>query len=157
MGAKRHEVEKAVCDVLAQDLSAAVVAFHDALATRLSMNTVDFRCLAAIAGARGPMNPGGLATALGLSTAATTQILDRLEEAGLIARARDAHDRRRVVVTAVENPRLEQKLGRSMATLATSMAEVTSEFSVVELTTIRRFLAETSRVFDEVAVSLRDA
>jgi DNA-binding MarR family transcriptional regulator len=103
------------------------------------------------------MNPGGLATALGLSTAATTQILDRLEEAGLIARARDAHDRRKVVVTAVENPRLEQKLGRSMATLATSMAEVTSEFSVAELTTIRRFLAETSRVFDEVAVLLRDA
>lgn len=41
---------------------------------------------------------GHLAAALGLSTAATTGLVDRLENAGLARRVPDGHDRRRIHV-----------------------------------------------------------
>lgn len=45
---------------------------------------------------------GQLATGLGLSSASTTGLIDRLEQAGLVRRERDDHDRRRVGVVVTE-------------------------------------------------------
>jgi DNA-binding MarR family transcriptional regulator len=50
----------------------------------------------------GSMTPGQLAESLKVSTAAATQIVDRLERAGHVARERKAIDRRKIFVVPVE-------------------------------------------------------
>lgn len=42
--------------------------------------------------------PGALGSGLGLASASTTQVIDRLEQRGLVVRERDTSDRRRVSV-----------------------------------------------------------
>lgn len=48
--------------------------------------------------AQGPLRVSDLTSRLGLSSAATTALVDRLETAGLVRRERDAGDRRQVRV-----------------------------------------------------------
>ncbi|MEN3535495.1 helix-turn-helix domain-containing protein [Microbispora sp. ZYX-F-249] len=50
----------------------------------------------------GPLTVGDLAGRLRLSRAATTELLDRVETRGLVARTRDQRDRRRVYVRVTE-------------------------------------------------------
>ncbi|MBX6387338.1 MAG: MarR family transcriptional regulator [Microbispora sp.] len=50
----------------------------------------------------GPLTVGDLGGRLRLSRAATTELLDRIESRGLVARVRDQHDRRRVYVGITE-------------------------------------------------------
>jgi DNA-binding MarR family transcriptional regulator len=53
----------------------------------------------------GPLTVGELAEHLGLSRAATTELVDRIEERGMVARIRDERDRRRVFVWTTEEGR----------------------------------------------------
>ncbi len=50
----------------------------------------------------GPLTLGELAEHLRLSRAATTELVDRVEERGLVGRIRDERDRRRVFVMVTE-------------------------------------------------------
>jgi DNA-binding MarR family transcriptional regulator len=75
-------------------------AFDDAVAQRLDLNRTDLRCLDWLFD--GPKTAGQLAAATGLSTAATTTLVDRLERRGLVQRIRDADDRRKVLVEMTE-------------------------------------------------------
>lgn len=91
-------------DELVSDVMAAVAAFQDgtdavdeAAAARLGINRTDLRCLG-ILSRRGPLPAGQLATEAGLSTGATTTVIDRLARAGYVQRTRSEHDRRRVTV-----------------------------------------------------------
>ncbi|WP_214327005.1 MarR family winged helix-turn-helix transcriptional regulator [Nonomuraea sediminis] len=52
--------------------------------------------------AAGPLTLGELAEHLQLSKAATTELVNRVEERGLVARIRDERDRRRVFVWVTE-------------------------------------------------------
>lgn len=49
-----------------------------------------------------PRSPSDLATTLMVTTGAMTNVLDRLEEAGLVRRVRNPDDRRSVIVEATE-------------------------------------------------------
>ncbi|MBO3749606.1 MarR family transcriptional regulator [Streptosporangiaceae bacterium NEAU-GS5] len=53
----------------------------------------------------GPLTVGELAEHLGLSRAAATELVDRIEERGMVARIRDERDRRRVFVWTTEEGR----------------------------------------------------
>lgn len=66
------------------------------------MHPTDVRALVCLLDAERagtPATAGLVATGLGLNSAGTTAVLDRLEGLGLIARARDPQDRRRVLLT----------------------------------------------------------
>lgn len=83
-------------------------AFDEAAAGRLGINRTDLRALDVVLG-RGPVTVGELTAALRLSPAATTTVVDRLERAGLVARTRDAANRRRVLVEATEAARAAER------------------------------------------------
>lgn len=68
-----------------------------AAADRIGVNATDLACLNILSFA-GQMTAGELARETGLTTASITGVVDRLEQAGFVARQRDATDRRRVVV-----------------------------------------------------------
>jgi DNA-binding MarR family transcriptional regulator len=76
---------------------AANEAFDDVACEKLGINRTDLRCLN-IVDNQGPMTAGRLAELSGLTTAAVTAVLDRLERAGYARRVRDQPDRRQVIV-----------------------------------------------------------
>jgi DNA-binding MarR family transcriptional regulator len=92
----------------------------------------------------GPLTLGELVLHLHLSKAATTELVDRLETRGLVARMHDERDRRRVFIwltdvgreRASAHPRvLEDEL------LAQSLARMTPEERAALLTGLRALLA----------------
>jgi DNA-binding MarR family transcriptional regulator len=78
----------------------------------LGVNRSDGKCLDVLE-EREPMTAGELAEELGLTTGAVTTLLDRLEKAGYVSRARDTVDRRRVLVqlTALARRRIAELYG----------------------------------------------
>lgn len=85
---------------------AVELGLHSArFADRNGMHPTDVRALIALMDARRAgeeLSAGRLGAALGLNSAGTTALLDRLEEAGHVRRVRSAEDRRRVVVQVEE-------------------------------------------------------
>jgi DNA-binding MarR family transcriptional regulator len=95
----RDTKQKLVQEVihLARAHEAANDAFDEVAREKLGINRTDLRCLNIVEN-QGPMNAGRLAELSGLTTAAVTAVLDRLERAGYARRVRDSEDRRQVMV-----------------------------------------------------------
>src|SRR5215510_3529160 len=72
-------------------------AFDDTVSIALGINRSDHRTIDVL-DQEGPLAAGQLAKAVGLSTAAMTTVIDRLEARGFVSRTRDPRDRRRVLV-----------------------------------------------------------
>src|SRR3954469_14288610 len=70
--------------------------FDDEVGRQLELNSSDLRCLDWLT--ERALTTGDLAALTGLSGAATTALLDRLEQKGYVRRLRDTVDRRKVVV-----------------------------------------------------------
>ncbi|MEV4894590.1 MarR family transcriptional regulator [Nonomuraea sp. NPDC055795] len=90
-------------------LSAGVI---NALATAeaAGLNATDYYALNLL-DLSGPLTSGDLAAGTGLTTGATTRLIDRLEKGGLVRRVPDPADRRKVIVESVARPEgLEQVL-----------------------------------------------
>jgi DNA-binding MarR family transcriptional regulator len=77
---------------------AANDAFDEVASRRLGINRTDLRCLNIVDNNDGPLTAGRLAELSGLTTAAVTAVLDRVERAGYARRVRDQKDRRQVIV-----------------------------------------------------------
>ena len=75
----------------------ATATFDEAAFDALGINRTDGRCLDFVSN-EGSITAGRLAQKMGLTTAAVTSVLDRLEKKGYARRVRDADDRRRVIV-----------------------------------------------------------
>lgn len=86
---------------LARAHEAANDAFDEVACQKLGINRTDLRCLN-IVDNQGPMTAGHLAESSGLTTAAVTSVLDRLERAGYARRVRDQVDRRQVIVEVTQ-------------------------------------------------------
>jgi DNA-binding MarR family transcriptional regulator len=71
-------------------------AFDDAVGRAMGLGPTDLRCLDWLVD--GPKAAGELSAGTGLSSAATTTLIDRLERKGFVQRVRDPGDRRRVLV-----------------------------------------------------------
>ncbi len=71
-------------------------AFDDEVGRVLDLNPVDLRCLDWLT--EGPLSASRLAEATGLSAAATTSMIDRLEKKGFVRRRKHETDRRQVLV-----------------------------------------------------------
>jgi DNA-binding MarR family transcriptional regulator len=77
-------------------LTAEIMLAH-VTAQALGLSSADFFGLN-IVGLRGPVTAGDLAQSTGLTSGATTRMIDRLEAAGFVRRVHDTADRRRVLV-----------------------------------------------------------
>src|ERR1700737_4986513 len=98
--AARRQGLIAAIGMATQGFQRSTDAFDDAVAQRLGLNRTDLRCLDWLFD--GPRTAGQLAGATGLTSAATTTLLDRLERRGLLRRVRDTTDRRKVLVEMTE-------------------------------------------------------
>jgi DNA-binding MarR family transcriptional regulator len=82
-------------------LSAAIDQLDGAAAERYGLNRTDMRALDLVGQARS-LAPTELARRLGVTTAGTTTVIDRLEAAGYVRRRPDPVDRRRLAIEPTE-------------------------------------------------------
>ncbi len=148
------EREKLLIDVDAESRrhGAATVLFHNAMAATIGVNPSDLRCLS-ILDAMGPMSAGELAQASGLSAAAITNLLDRLEAARLVVRNRDTRDRRRLLVSA--SPQARERIAPFFASMTRAWQQVLAGFDDAELAVVLRFLQSSGDMLREELDKLR--
>jgi DNA-binding MarR family transcriptional regulator len=109
-----------------------------ALARRMGMHPTDLAAMGHIAFAGEPMGPGEVGARLGLSPAATTELVDRLEVAGHLARERDTVDRRRVRLVPTASARTE--VSEQLRGLLDALGELVETFDAEERAVVLRFL-----------------
>jgi DNA-binding MarR family transcriptional regulator len=115
---------------------AANDAFDEVACRKLGINRTDLRCLNIVEN-HGSMTAGRLAELSGLTTAAVTTVLDRLERAGYARRTRDSEDRRQVIVELT--PLLVERAGPIWKPLAEDVMAAFGRMSVEELTSLMDF------------------
>lgn len=114
-----------------------------AFAERHGLHPTDWAALLAVVlsdetGA--PLTPGDLGDRLGMSSGATTAVVDRLETAHYVRRARDGRDRRRVTLHPADGaPSLVTAF---FDPLEAAMDTLVRRFDEPELAAVRRFLIE---------------
>src|SRR5687767_15369378 len=84
-------------DEAIRKVGAQAVLISDRVATRVGINSTDLECLDLLHLA-GSTTAGQMSPRSGLTTGASTAMIDRHERAGYVRRRRDADDRRVVVV-----------------------------------------------------------
>lgn len=140
-------------------ITQAVVRFQDATdrvdaaaADQLGVNRTDLLCIGLLL-RTGGMTAGELAVGTGLSPAATTAAIERLEAAGYAGRTRDDTDRRRVLVrpTALAGSRSEQVYGP----IRQAGVALLRKYTRAELETIRDFLEQGEEFQDREAERIR--
>ncbi|MEZ5125054.1 MAG: MarR family transcriptional regulator [Thermoleophilia bacterium] len=94
-----RESRVAECRAAARDVFAALNRSAGVELLSLDLTMGQFKAMAMVT-STGPQPVGELGRRLGLSEPAASLLVDRLEERGLVTRERDAHDRRRTLVTA---------------------------------------------------------
>ena len=134
-----HLDRRAVIARLGREVQSAQEAtdeVDEAAARVLGLNRTDLRALSALA--RDALTPSDLARAAGLTRGAMTTVLDRLEEAGYVRRARDLEDRRGVRVEITDKTR--QEIGRIWGPIRREGERWIAKYSTTELATICGFL-----------------
>jgi DNA-binding MarR family transcriptional regulator len=136
---------------LAREFSARVLLFHEAVGDSVGLNATDVKVLRLLGDAS--MTAGQLAEHIGLTAAAVTAVVDRLEAAGYATRERDEADRRRVTIRAV--PAKTRRIDRLYDAYGAEMAKILAGFDAKEFALIEDFLTKTTRLLTEQTVALR--
>lgn len=80
----------------------ASIAMINKALRRYGLSAAGRQALAVLEGAGRPLSPTTISERLLVTTASVTSLLDTLERRGLVARLRDPHDRRRLLVSLTE-------------------------------------------------------
>lgn len=126
------EIQQQMVAMIAQ-----IVLFNHAVNASLGLGASDSQFLTLLR-TRGPMTPGQLAAATGLTSGTVTGVIDRLETAELVRRERVNDDRRKVLV--VPRPDAADRLAPAYAGQATLLQSLLARRTSAELETIKKFI-----------------
>ena len=130
----------------AREYGISTVLFRHAVGELLGVNVTDMECLALIF-FKGLATPSQLAQYTGLTSGATTAMLDRLEKAHLIERRPNPHDRRGTLIV-LTNERTEE-IGGMFASGRAAIEKMTSSYSEKELEIISSYFARLVTLWTE--------
>jgi DNA-binding MarR family transcriptional regulator len=150
---EREEIIQAINDKFAE-MSTETILFHQALADMVDIHITDHRCMYFLH-RYGAMPAGRLSELTGLTTAAVTGIIDRLEGAGYARRTNDPKDRRRTIVEPVRNKKLERKLETIFTPLHEKMHKLLSSYSDSQLAFLLDVMSKTIELTREESKKLR--
>src|SRR5262252_513445 len=128
----------------AREYSIGMVSFHQTVGRILGLNVTDMKCLDVMT-MKGSATPSQLAQHTGLSSGATTAMIDRLEKAGLVERHPHPKDRRGTVLFLTKQAM--QKLPLLFESLGNAMLVLISGYSQKELAVLADFFARASVVW----------
>jgi DNA-binding MarR family transcriptional regulator len=137
---------------LIREFAAREGLFHGTVARKLGLHATDEHVLRLL-GERA-MTASALAEYTGLTGAAMTAVVDRLEASGYVTRERDTGDRRRITIRAV--PAKLRKLNQLYAGQSAAMSNLLSKYKDAEFAAIMEYLTQTIRVLTEQTAKLRD-
>lgn len=144
----KEELEKQVLEA-ARDNGISAVLFRNAIGRKLGLNTTESECLSLLA-IYGVATPTEIAIHIGLTTGATTSLLDRLEKAGYIKREPNPSDRRGVLIKASEQ--WFTTAGPLVAGVQVAHRQLINSYSAQELQVITSFLTRfTANVREQTA------
>lgn len=109
------------------------------LCALMCMNDTDYSAVALLF--RGPMSPSELSAALGLSSAATTAVVDRLAAAGHVERQPHPRDRRRTLVRLV--PASKEQVRAEVEQMYSRTGSLMADFDELEAAAVLRYLERT--------------
>lgn len=133
-------------------MGAQSVIVSEAVAARFGLNTTDLECLDLIQ-LEGRASAGRLAAATGLTSGATTALIDRLERAGYVERFDDPADRRRVLVR-IRKGAIDE-IANVYGPMQKRMFALWSGYSEAELAVIEDFLSRSLALSVECVADLR--
>ncbi len=126
--------------------------FSQAVAERVGMHATDIETMDLL-NTLGPMTAGELAERTGLSSGATTRLIDRMERARYVRRRPDEHDRRCVIVEPVDENL--GAIGALFQPLADGLIELWSTFTDSELDVIIDFVRRNNALVAKINASMR--
>lgn len=135
----------------AREYGIGTILFRNALAKKVGLTLTESLCLT-ILGIRGVATAGELARFTGLTSGATTSMLDRLERRSFIRRKPNPDDRRGVLVEI--NEEYSRAAHELVAGIQRANLEVVAGFSEAELGAITRFLTQMARRLEEESGSI---
>ena len=115
----------------------AVQRFDELAARQMGLHLTDLRILSLLSDS-GSLPAGRVAKGTGLSPAATTAAIDRLEKTGHVRRVRTETDRRSVLVELT--PQARAQIERIWGPLVGEGMAKLGEYSIAELTMLRDFI-----------------
>ena len=136
----------------AREYGISTVLFRHVVGETLGVNVTDMECLALIF-FKGLATPSELARYTGLTSGATTAMLDRLERARLIERRPNPEDRRGTLIV-LTNERTEE-LDSIFAASRKAIDKLTSSYSESELKIIADYFSRLVMVWEEERERLR--
>lgn len=140
---KADLVEKVILG--ARQYGISNVLFRNIVGERLGVNVTDMECLGLLFH-KGIATPSELAKHTGLSSGATTAMLDRLERSRLIERRPNPEDRRGSLIVLVKSR--AKKVGAWFSSVRQAQNELVSSYSEEDLRVISDFFERFTRVWD---------
>jgi DNA-binding MarR family transcriptional regulator len=122
------------------------VLFRHVIGERLGVNATDMECLGVIF-FKGVATPSELAQYTGLSSGATTAMLDRLEKSELIARRPNPKDRRSTHIVMVKET--AEKIAPWFVSLREAQDKIVSSYSEPELELLADFFTRSVTMWEE--------
>jgi DNA-binding MarR family transcriptional regulator len=147
----RQELLAAIGDAFRVNQNKADV-FDDVASEILRINRTDMRAMD-IVSRRGRVTAGELAEEAGLTTGGVTAVVDRMERAGLLKRARDPDDRRRVWLETT--PLVLEKTMPIWGPMQELWKSRARDLSRDQLAFLLRFLTDSNEMMDEQIERLR--
>jgi DNA-binding MarR family transcriptional regulator len=124
-----------------------------ASAEAAGLNATDFYAMN-ILGLTGRMTSGELAEQTGLTTGATTRLIDRLERAGYVRRTVDPADRRRVMIEPID-PKASPEVSAAITPARQALAEVFGRYNKTELKTLFDYFERAAEAYLEATKALK--
>jgi MarR family transcriptional regulator, organic hydroperoxide resistance regulator len=126
--------------------------FRNAVSEWAGLNVTDMECLRLLF-LKGTASPSELAKHTGLTSGATTAMLDRLEHAGLIERRPNPNDRRGTLIAAAESS--AEKAASWFASARNAQDKLISSYSEKELEIISDVFKKFTKLWDDEREKLR--
>ena len=129
-----------------RDYNFSNVLLRNTVVEKLGVNITDWECLGLLL-QKGVSTPTELAVHTGLTSGATTAMLDRLERGGIIERHRNPDDRRGTLIVVVKEKAAE--LAALFASARRAQDQLLSSYTEEELEFLSDFINKLARVLDQ--------
>ncbi len=137
-----------------RDYGIHLTLFRNAVSEWAGLNTTDMECLRLLF-LKGTATPTELARQTGLTSGATTAMLDRLEKAGLLERHPNPDDRRGTLITPAKSA--AARAASWFESARNAQDELLSSYSESELEIIADVFERFVKLWDEERDKLRSA
>lgn len=136
----------------ARQYGISTVLFRNVVGERLGVNVTDMECLGLLFH-KGIATPSELARHTGLSSGATTAMLDRLEKGGLIERQPNPDDRRGTLIVLLKSG--AERVGPWFSSVRQAQNDLVSSYSVEQLEVISDFFIRVTRMWEKERENLQ--